>query len=138
MNEVDTFHQRYSVVESIILILNIKHLINIYFIYFLFIYFFYFRYSTKSDIWAIGITMYEVIKLKNVFPGKNKDEIIKKTKNISKSGSYPKLEESEKLYNKEMINTINIMLNVYIISINFCFNFYLYFVFIINLFFIAN
>jgi hypothetical protein len=56
--------------------------------------------------------MYEVIKLKNAFSGKNKDEIKKKIKNISISGSYPKLEESEKLYNKEMINTFNLMLNV--------------------------
>jgi hypothetical protein len=41
--------------------------------------------------------MYEVIKLKNVFSGKNKDEIKKETKNILKSRSYPKLEESEKI-----------------------------------------
>jgi serine/threonine protein kinase len=104
MNEVDTFHQRYSMVESMILIFDIKHLIKIFFTCF--------RYSTKSDIWAIGVTMYEVIKLKNVFSGNNKDEIIKKTKNILKSGTYPKLEESEELYDKEMINTINLMLNV--------------------------
>jgi hypothetical protein len=30
--------------------------------------------------------MYEVIKLKNAFSGKNKDEIKKETKNILKSG----------------------------------------------------
>jgi serine/threonine protein kinase len=124
MNEVDTFHQRYSMVESMILIINIKHLINIYFIYFIYLFylsFIYFRYSTKSDIWAIGMTMYEVIKLKNAFSGKNGKEIKKETKNILISGSYPKLEESEDLYDKEMINTINLMLNVYIIFIYFYF-----------------
>jgi serine/threonine protein kinase len=99
MNEVDTFHQRYSMVESMILIINI----NIYFIFF----FIYFRYSIKSDIWAIGITMYEVIK--------------KEMKNIFKSESYPKLEESEELYDKEMIKIINQMLNVYILFIYFFF-----------------
>jgi hypothetical protein len=61
--------------------------------------------------------MYEVIKFENAFSGKNKDEIKKEMKNILTSGSYPKLEESEKLYDKEMIKTINLMLNVYIISI---------------------
>jgi hypothetical protein len=60
--------------------------------------------------------MYEVIKLKNVFSGKNK-EIEKEIKNILTSGSYPKLEDSEELYNKEMIKIINLMLNVYIICI---------------------
>jgi hypothetical protein len=75
--------------------------------------------------------MYEVIKLKNPFSGKNKDEIEKEIKNILISGSYPKLEEeSEKLYDKEMINTINLMLNVYI--------YILYIFIIINLFFIAS
>jgi serine/threonine protein kinase len=118
MNEVDTFHQRYSVVESMILIINIKYLINIYFIIFIF----YFRYTTKSDIWAIGITMYEVITLKNAFSGMNKNEIKKEMKNILISGLYPKLEESEKPLDKEMINTINLMLNVYIIF----FFFYIY------------
>jgi hypothetical protein len=36
--------------------------------------------------------MYKVIKFKNAFSGKNKDEIIEETKNILISGSYPKLE----------------------------------------------
>jgi hypothetical protein len=63
--------------------------------------------------------MYEVIKLKNAFSGKNKDEVIKETKNILISGSYPKLEESEKPYDKEMIKTINLMLNVFIIFMYF-------------------
>jgi serine/threonine protein kinase len=98
------------------------------FIYFLF---FYFRYSTKSDVWAIGMTMYEVIKLKNVFSEKNNNEIKKEIKNIFKSGSCPKLEESEELYNKEMINTINLMLNVYVYI-------YIFYIVIINFFFIAN
>jgi hypothetical protein len=74
--------------------------------------------------------MYEVIKLKNVFPGKNKDEIKKEMKNILKSGSYPKLEESKEPYDKEMIKIINLMLNVYIFI-------HLFFV-LINLFFIAS
>jgi hypothetical protein len=61
--------------------------------------------------------MYEVIKLNNAFSGKNKKEI----KDLLTSGSYPKLEDSEKLYNNEMINTINLMLNVYIIFFFFYF-----------------
>jgi hypothetical protein len=66
--------------------------------------------------------MYEVIKLKNVFSGKNKHEIKKESKNMLATGSYPKLEESEELYNKELINTINSMLDVYSIFIFFyCF-----------------
>jgi hypothetical protein len=73
--------------------------------------------------------MYEIIKLKNVFPGKNNDEIIKEIKNILKSGSYPKLEESEDLYDKEMINTINLMLNVYIIF----FYYFFYFLYLLLL-----
>jgi hypothetical protein len=44
--------------------------------------------------------MYEVIKLKNAFSGKNNNEIINEMKNILTSGSYPKLEESEELYDK--------------------------------------
>jgi hypothetical protein len=76
--------------------------------------------------------MYEVIKLKNAFSGKNEDEI----KNIIKSGSYPKLEESEELYDKEMINTINLMLNVYILYL-FIF-ILLFFFFILIYFFIAS
>jgi hypothetical protein len=67
--------------------------------------------------------MYEVIKFKNAFSGKNEDEI----KDILISGSYPKLEESEKLYDKEMIKTINLMLNVCIIFIFIHFYFIFYF-----------
>jgi hypothetical protein len=59
--------------------------------------------------------MYEVIKLKNAFSGKNGHEIKKEIKNILISGLYPKLEKSEEPYDKEMINTINLMLNVYIL-----------------------
>jgi serine/threonine protein kinase len=126
MNEVHTFHQRYSMVESMILIINTKYLINIYYIFFINFFLFCFRFSTKSDIWAIGMTMYEVIKLKNAFSGKNNNEIINEMKNILTSGSYPKLEESEKLYNKEMINTINLMLNVLYLFYFFLF-FYIYY-----------
>jgi hypothetical protein len=57
--------------------------------------------------------MYEVIKFKNPFSGRNKNQIKKETKNILISGSYPRLEDSENLYDKEMIKTINQMLNVY-------------------------
>jgi serine/threonine protein kinase len=72
----------------------------------------YFRYSTLSDVWAVGITMYEVIKLKKAFYGKEKEEI----KNILMSGQYPRLEiDSEKDYDEEMIDVVNTMLNVYII-----------------------
>jgi hypothetical protein len=69
------------------------------------------------------MTMYEVIKLKNAFSGTNKDEIKNEIENLLISGSYPKLEESEELYNKEMIKTINLMLNVL-----YLFNFFFYFV----------
>jgi hypothetical protein len=82
--------------------------------------------------------MYEVIKLKNAYSGKNKNEIKKKIKNILISGSFPKLEESEELYNKEMIKTINLMLNVLYLYL-FIYLFFLFSIFIItNLFFIAN
>jgi hypothetical protein len=58
--------------------------------------------------------MYEVIKLKKAFHGKEKKEIEK----ILISGGYPRLEiDSEKDYDKEMIDIINTMLNVYMINL---------------------
>jgi hypothetical protein len=58
--------------------------------------------------------MYEVIKVKKAFYGKEKEEI----KKILISGGCPRLEiDSEKDYDKEMIDIINTMLNVYIINL---------------------
>jgi hypothetical protein len=57
--------------------------------------------------------MYEVIKLKRAFYGQGEE-----IKKILISGRYPRLEiDSEKDYDKEMIDIINIMLNVYIINL---------------------
>jgi hypothetical protein len=53
--------------------------------------------------------MYEVIKLENPFYGKAKKEI---------KNTYPRLEvNSERDYDKEMIELINMMLHVYIFII---------------------
>jgi serine/threonine protein kinase len=69
-----------------------------------------YRYSPRSDIWAIGITMIFVITQKVAFSGKKEEEI----KEELLSGKYPqiKIEDYERLYDKEMINLINSMLTV--------------------------
>jgi serine/threonine protein kinase len=99
----------------------------IYLFIILFIYCIYFffvdRYSTLSDVWAIGITMYEVITLHNHFEGKGCEEI----KLQLKSGKYPKIEDTKGLYDVEMINIVNGMLSVCFFFCSFvCFYVYFY------------
>jgi hypothetical protein len=52
--------------------------------------------------------MYEVIMLHHPFENKSKEEI----KTILLKGEYPIIKNEEKLYDDEMIKTINLMLKV--------------------------
>jgi serine/threonine protein kinase len=81
-------------------------------------FFFVYSYSFLSDVWAIGITMYEIITLHNPFENKNE----KKIKSELLSNNYPILTDKEGLYNNEMIKIINSMLTVYFYSFIYFFN----------------
>jgi serine/threonine protein kinase len=70
--------------------------------------FIFFRYSIRSDVWAVGITMYEIITLQKPF-GLKGERINEKLI----CGEYPQIIDSERLYNKEMIRLINSLLTVY-------------------------
>jgi serine/threonine protein kinase len=60
-------------------------------------------------VWAIGITMYELITLRNPFKNRNDEEIGK----LLSSGRYPAVVDEEEFYDPEMIKVINSMLSVY-------------------------
>jgi serine/threonine protein kinase len=78
--------------------------------FFSFFYFFlFFRYFTLSDVWAIGITMYEVITLHHPFENKSNDQV----KRLLLSGKYPIIVDDKGYYDAEMIKVIDSMLNVY-------------------------
>jgi serine/threonine protein kinase len=81
-------------------------------------YLLFFRYSTLSDVWAIGITMYEIITLHNPF---EEMKTIEEIKSLLSSGKYPVLEDKNRLYDIEMIEIINLMLKVFFFSYMFIF-----------------
>jgi hypothetical protein len=60
-------------------------------------------------VWAIGITMYEVITLHNPFENKTYKEIEK----VLLCGEYPVIVDEKIFYDAEMIKVINSMLSVY-------------------------
>jgi serine/threonine protein kinase len=61
-------------------------------------------------VWAIGITMYEVITLHNPFKNKTDEEIEK----LLLHGEYPIIVDKEGFYDTEMIKIINSMLSVFV------------------------
>jgi hypothetical protein len=66
-------------------------------------------------VWAMGITMYEVITLHNPYEGMKTEEI----KSSLKSNKYPQicLEEIKGYYEEKLLKVVNMMLSV----CNFCF-----------------
>jgi serine/threonine protein kinase len=60
-------------------------------------------------VWAIGITMYEVITLHNPFENKSDDQV----KRLLLRDDYPVILDEEGFYDAEMIKLINSMLSVY-------------------------
>jgi serine/threonine protein kinase len=68
------------------------------------------RYSFASDIWAMGITMYELMTLHRPFEGKSREYI----RNKLSLGEYPylKKEDIKGLYDDELVDSVNMMLTV--------------------------
>jgi NIMA (never in mitosis gene a)-related kinase len=67
------------------------------------------EYTTKADIWSLGVTFSHLLTLEYPFEGKNKDEIYK---NITKGEKKNYSEEILKKYSKEFLDLIDEMMSL--------------------------